>query len=162
MISLPQRYCIQEFPQTICVICVLHNLVQKSLFDSPCQFFNHVEYLAKRDGQTLKNYYDRQGIWPGVLNIFFNNYGVKTTRLKNKNSPIQYGWFIVKITWKNHTFLHAMAIVNGYVVDSYRISNNKNGIYPWKGIIYGYDDYQIQSLHKISNPNQLQYIKKIF
>lgn len=110
-----------------------------------------MEKIAIQYNLNLKHYYDKHGIWPGVIKIFFNSLGYKTELVTNFKK-ITNGWIIVRVNLDHpYNFGHGVAIVNGYVIDSIILPNNNKGIYKWNGKLRGYKKVKIEEMHKIHN-----------
>ncbi len=145
----PKRICVQKYDQVICIFCVYNNILQKKSFHYVCDFLNLVENISKTNKIPLPvPFYDKQGIVPQALEIIFNNLEGYRAIKKRGNKNIKHGWAIFNVQYKGQAFLHAVAIVNHYLIDSIQIPKQV-GVYPWDGSLRGYQSQQLITLWEI-------------
>jgi hypothetical protein len=147
----PERVCSQRYDQVICVFCVYNNLLQTKAYNYVCEFLDLVDLISKKEKINLpRPFFDKHGIIPQVLNILFGDFaGYELVKRKNKKN-IQRGWAVFQVSYKGQSFLHAVAIVNNYLIDSIELPY-QTGVYLWDGTLHGYDSQKKIELWEIVN-----------
>lgn len=149
MDTKPERISKQGIYQTKCVYCTFNNIFQKKVFSSPCRFLNAFEQISKKKKKPIpKNYWGRDGITSDTLRVLLEYYGFNIRKKRTKVDVLQ-GWAEFELSYQGNVFLHAVAIRDGYVIDSIAIPTNRNGVYHWDGHLYGYDSEKMVALYEI-------------
>lgn len=149
MDAKPKRISKQRLNQTICVYCTFNNIVQQEVFHSPCQFLGAFETISRSKGLKIPpDYWGKSGISSDTLKVLFQSYGF-CVKKKRSRIDVKIGWGEFEVIYNGMKFLHAVAIRDGYIVDSIEIPTNQGGIYPWAGTLYGYDSTKMMNLYSI-------------
>lgn len=145
----PKRICSQKVTQATCVYCTFHNILQEQVYPSPCQFLSDFETISRSKGLIIQpGYWDNDGITSDTLKLLLSERGY-LIRKKRTRLDIMNGWAEFDLVYNGSSFLHAVAIRDGYLIDSIEIPNNGDGIYFWDGHLYGYEKEKMIALYEI-------------
>lgn len=145
----PRRICSQKVNQATCVYCTFHNILQEKIYSSPCQFLSAFESISTQKGLKIpNNYWDKDGITSDTLKLLLSERGYYIKK-KRTRIDVLNGWAEFELVYNGCTFLHAVAICNGYLIDSIQIPTNGDGVYVWNGHVYGYTKEKMVALYEI-------------
>lgn len=148
--SRPQRICSQRWNEVTCVLCTFNNLFQKQIFKNLAELVRNYQTVCKYHRIDIPSkIQDDHGVIEDVILEFFKNHNYEVDKVK-KNDPVEWGWATFKVKLHGHEFLHMVAIVHGYVIDSIRLDSIPEGIYFWKGKLVGYDSQKLKTLYRIN------------
>lgn len=145
----PKRICHQEWNEVTCVMCTFNNLFQKKVFKKPQDLVENHKYLSIQHHLPIEvDISNKGGLIQDVLFVYFKTHGYKIIQVSNKKKNIGWGWAIFELSLKGQKFLHVVAIVHNYTIDSIRFDSNL-GVYPWNGHLFGFDFEKLHSVYQI-------------
>lgn len=147
----PRRICAQSWNEVTCVLCTVNNLFQKKYFKDLDDLISDYKIICRYYHINIpEKIRDHHGVIEDVILEFFKHHNYELEKVNLKKAPVYWGWATFKVKLKGHTFLHMVAIVHGYVIDSIRFDSIPDGIYPWNGKLQGYDTAQLKTLYRIN------------
>lgn len=92
----------------------------------------------KSQKAMLEVLFGNSGVSPDMMVLYLNSVGIKTEIVRTNNvACIKDGFLQVQIGGQNG-FAHAIAIRDGWIIDSIITHDNLDGVYKNNGVIRGY------------------------
>lgn len=147
--SRPRRICSQEWNEVTCVLCTFNNIFQTEIFKNSNEIIQNFKQICEYNRISIPSkIQDHHGMIEDVVLEFFKNHNYTVKKVKGFKK-ISWGWATFKVKLHGHSFLHMVAIVHGYVIDSIRIDSTGDGIYFWEGQLVGYESQKLRTLYEI-------------
>lgn len=145
----PVRVSLQKATEITCTMCTVNNYLGTKEWTDFVAWKSHVtglwingpgaRFTKKPEVQMkmLKEISGPYGVSQDLLALYFKDMNMPVRFVKDP-TKIFHGILGLDCIIGSLRFGHSVCVVNGYVIDSIINIDNFNGVYKWKGKIYGY------------------------